>query len=81
MSNRERITGLKKQRGWTWNEDHLRVVRSIARTGPGCHEGCGVLLYVEDGKLVKVEGDPEVPFNQLNLRTAIHDAFNVAVEI
>jgi anaerobic selenocysteine-containing dehydrogenase len=56
--------GITKQKGWTWEEDHLRVVRSIARTGPGCHEGCGVLLYVEDGKLVRVEGDPEVPFNQ-----------------
>jgi len=42
----------------------MKVVRSIARTGPGCHEGCGVLLYVKNGKLVKVEGDPEFPSNQ-----------------
>lgn len=41
----------------------------IARTtawsaGPGCHGGCGVLAYVEDGKLVKVEGDPDHPINR-----------------
>jgi anaerobic selenocysteine-containing dehydrogenase len=49
---------------WTWNEDGVKVVRTIARTGPGCHEGCGVLLYVKDGKLVKVAGDPGVPSTQ-----------------
>ena len=49
---------------WTWNEDGMEVVRSIARTGPGCHEGCGVLLYVKNGKLVKVAGDPTVPSSQ-----------------
>jgi anaerobic selenocysteine-containing dehydrogenase len=54
----------KKGRKWTWEEDGMQVVRSIARTGPGCHEGCGVLLYVKNGKLVEVEGDPDFPFNQ-----------------
>ena len=49
---------------WTWEQDGMNVVRSIARTGPGCHEGCGVLLYVKDGKLVKVEGDPDFPLNR-----------------
>ncbi|NLW91763.1 MAG: molybdopterin-dependent oxidoreductase, partial [Syntrophomonadaceae bacterium] len=49
---------------WIWEEDGAKVVRSIARTGPGCHEGCGVLLYVKNGKLVKVAGDPDVQFNQ-----------------
>jgi anaerobic selenocysteine-containing dehydrogenase len=53
-----------KKRPWKWEEDGMTVVRSIARTGPGCHEGCGVLLYVKDGKLVKVEGDPEFPLSQ-----------------
>ncbi|MFH1651864.1 MAG: molybdopterin-dependent oxidoreductase, partial [Chloroflexota bacterium] len=46
---------------WTWEEDGMTVVRSIARTAPGCHEGCGVRLYVKDGRLVKVEGDPDFP--------------------
>ena len=31
----------------------------------GCHLGCGILMYTDDeGRLVKVEGDPENPFNQ-----------------
>jgi len=49
---------------WTWKEGDTRIVRSIARTAPGCHEGCGVLLYVREGKLVKVEGDPDFPLNR-----------------
>lgn len=32
--------------------------------GAGCHGGCGQKLYVEDGKLVKVEGDEKSPWNQ-----------------
>lgn len=52
------------KRAWTWEEGGRRVVRGVARTGPGCHEGCGVLLSVKDGKLVKVTGDPEFPLNR-----------------
>jgi len=51
-------------RKWTWEEDGYTVVRTHARTGPGCHSNCGVLLYVKDGRVEKVEGDPENPFNQ-----------------
>lgn len=51
-------------RQWTWEEDGYTVIRSHARTGPGCHSNCGVLLYVKDGRLEKVEGDRENPFNQ-----------------
>ena len=32
--------------------------------GPGCHGGCGVLAHIKDGKLVKIEGDPDHPMNQ-----------------
>lgn len=32
--------------------------------GPGCHGGCGQKLLVEDGRLVKIEGDENNPFNQ-----------------
>jgi len=32
--------------------------------GPGCHGGCGVLAHVKDGKLIKIEGDPDHPWNQ-----------------
>jgi anaerobic selenocysteine-containing dehydrogenase len=32
--------------------------------GPGCHGGCGVLAHIKDGKLIKLEGDPDHPWNQ-----------------
>ena len=32
--------------------------------GAGCHGSCGVKLYVEDGKLIKVEGDERHPWNR-----------------
>jgi anaerobic selenocysteine-containing dehydrogenase len=43
--------------------------RKIVRTttwsaGPGCHGGCGVLAHIENGTLVKIEGDPDHPWNQ-----------------
>jgi anaerobic selenocysteine-containing dehydrogenase len=42
-----------------------KVVRTTTwSAGPGCHGGCGVLAHIEDGKLVKIEGDPEHPWNQ-----------------
>ncbi len=28
------------------------------------HGGCGILVHVEDGKIVKIEGDPESPLNR-----------------
>lgn len=49
---------------WRWKEGDLTVTRSTQWSAPGCHEGCGVLLYTDkEGKLVKVEGDPNNPFN------------------
>ncbi len=32
--------------------------------GPGCHGGCGVLVYIKDNKLIKIEDDPDHPWNQ-----------------
>ena len=32
--------------------------------GPGCHGGCGQILHVEEGKLARVEGDPDHPWSQ-----------------
>ncbi len=53
------------EKPWKYEEDGLKVTRGSAWTGPGCHLGCGVLLYTDQNdKLVKVEGDPENPFNQ-----------------
>jgi anaerobic selenocysteine-containing dehydrogenase len=46
-------------------KEKLRVVRTTTwSAGPGCHGGCGVRAYIKDGKLVKIEGDPEHPWNQ-----------------
>ena len=28
-----------------------------------CHGGCGVLVYVKDGKVAKITGDPDCPIN------------------
>ena len=36
------------------------ILKSVCRS---CHGGCGTLLHVHDGVLVKVEGDPHSPLN------------------
>jgi len=47
------------------NNGDMRVVKTGAWSGgPGCHGGCGVELYIKDGKLQKVEGDESHPFLQ-----------------
>ena len=43
---------------WQWQEGDFTVTRTTHWSPPGCHMGCGVLLYTKDNKLVKVEGDP-----------------------
>ncbi|MEM3004774.1 MAG: molybdopterin-dependent oxidoreductase, partial [Candidatus Bathyarchaeia archaeon] len=43
----------------------IQVFRTTTwSAGPGCHGGCGVLAYVQDGRLLKIEGDPDHPWNQ-----------------
>ena len=44
-----------------WEEDGYQVTRTYQYSPPGCHDSCGVLFYVKDGKLAKVEGDPLSP--------------------
>jgi anaerobic selenocysteine-containing dehydrogenase len=39
---------------------HRAILKSVCRS---CHGGCGVNLHVEDGRLVKVEGDTDSPLN------------------
>jgi anaerobic selenocysteine-containing dehydrogenase len=36
------------------------VVKSHCR---GCHGGCGVLVYLKDGRIAKIAGDPDCPIN------------------
>lgn len=41
-------------------DDGTEIVRTCAWSPPGCHAvGCGVRLFVKDGELIKVEGDPD----------------------
>jgi anaerobic selenocysteine-containing dehydrogenase len=40
------------------------VVEIVRTTCSICQIGCGVLAHVEDGRVVKVEGDPESPLNK-----------------
>lgn len=48
---------------WQWEEDGMIVTRSAAWSAPGCHDGCGVLIYTDqDGTFIKVEGDEANPF-------------------
>ncbi|GHT79409.1 dehydrogenase [Actinomycetota bacterium] len=56
----------KAEKPWEYEEDGYIVRRSSVWSAPGCHEGCGVLVYSdkETGKFVKLEGDPEDPYNQ-----------------
>ncbi|UCG05874.1 MAG: molybdopterin-dependent oxidoreductase, partial [Desulfobacterales bacterium] len=38
----------------------VRHVRTVCRS---CHGGCGVIAHVKNGKVIKVEGDPESPIS------------------
>ena len=41
-------------------DDGTEIIRTCAWSPPGCHAvGCGIRLFVKDGELVKVEGDPD----------------------
>jgi anaerobic selenocysteine-containing dehydrogenase len=41
----------------------LAGVEKIRTSCRSCHGGCGVNAYVKDGRVVKVEGDPESPIS------------------
>ena len=41
-------------------ESATRVFKSVCRS---CHGGCGALLHVREGKLIKIEGDRASPLN------------------
>lgn len=50
---------------WKTQEGNTIKVRTCGWSPPGDHPvGCGMILHVVDGKLVKVEGDPEHPITQ-----------------
>ena len=43
------------------SQGNEQVFRSVCRV---CHGGCGVIVSVRDGKVVKVKGDPESPMSK-----------------
>lgn len=46
-------------------EQSVQIIKTTTWSpGPGCHGNCGVLAHVKDGKVIKVEGDPDHPWNQ-----------------
>ena len=47
-----------------WQEGEYDVTRTAIWTAPGCHCSCGVLLYTKNGKLEKIEGDPNSAYNR-----------------
>ena len=49
-----------QQPGLISNDSATSVLKSVCRS---CHGGCGVLLHVRDGVLLKVEGDRDSPLN------------------
>ena len=40
--------------------EDIRKVRTVCRS---CHGGCGVIAQVKNGKVVKIEGDPDSPIS------------------
>jgi len=46
---------------WTARTQDARIVKSVC---PYCAVGCGQLLFVKDGELTQVEGDPESPISR-----------------
>ena len=42
----------------------VKYVKTVCRF---CHGGCGVIAHVKDGKVVKVEGDPDSPISHGSL--------------
>jgi anaerobic selenocysteine-containing dehydrogenase len=74
----------KETRPWTWTEGNLVATKTCRWSAPGCHDGCGVVYYTKDGKLVKVEGDKDSPVYQgrlcprcLSLPEAVSDTKRV----
>ncbi len=51
-----RSTGLSPR-----TEEADRVVRSVC---PYCAVGCGQLVFVQDGKITDIEGDPDSPISE-----------------
>ena len=53
---------------WKTQVGDETIFRTCAWSPPGCHPaGCGLRVHVKDGKVTKVEGDPEHPITRGSL--------------
>ncbi len=49
----------------TWEDRTVEVDRVVKTAcSRNCYDTCGILAYVKDGRLLKVEGDPDHPINR-----------------
>lgn len=49
----------------TWNGTTVKDIKVIRTAcSRNCYDTCGVLAFVKDGKLIKVEGDPDHPISR-----------------
>lgn len=57
--------------------EHLPNFQVIRTACQGCHPECGVLVHVEDGKVTKIEGDPEHPSSRgfICIKGQVHSEF------
>lgn len=46
------------------DSDVKKCKTTVWSAGAGCHGGCGQILHVQDGKVIKVEGDESHPWSQ-----------------
>ena len=71
----EKYKTVEHERPFKYEEGDLNVTSGCAWTGPGCHMGCGVIMYTDqEGKFVKCEGDPEDPWTDGRLCMRCLDA-------
>ncbi|MBM4315840.1 MAG: dehydrogenase, partial [Deltaproteobacteria bacterium] len=69
---------------WRWQEGEFTVTRTLPWSGPGCHNQCGILVYSKGDRVMRVEGDPEIPFNEgrlcircLTLPKVVHSPYRL----
>jgi anaerobic selenocysteine-containing dehydrogenase len=61
---KDQLVGIEHDTPFSYTEDDLTITRGSAWSAPGCHLGCGVLMYSKEDQLVKIEGDEKNPYNQ-----------------
>ena len=57
--NDKGLTYWDHEKPYQYEENGYTITRGSAWSAPGCHLGCGVLIYSKDGEVVRVEGDPD----------------------